>query len=172
VTQAFRVAPLAPAHDRDGFCCGVEALDRYFRDLALEEAKRGGDACFVASTQGGAIAGYYTLALASLPLDASSGDEALRLPRAPLLLVGLLGRLAVARDCRGEGLGRALIMDAAARAARAQPVLQALIVDAHDEIAAAFYRRCEFRRFASRRGALFLPLATALRALRESGSIV
>lgn len=165
MTQVFRIAPLTPAHDRYGFTCGVEALDRYLQDLALEETKRGVAACFVAPTQDGAVVGYYTLAVASLPLDESCGEETMRLPRAPLLLVGVIGRLAVARGFRGQGLGRALIMDAAARAARAQPAIQALIVEAHDEIAAAFYRRCEFRRFASRRGALFLPLATALQAL-------
>ena len=64
-----RIAPLTPAHDRDGFSCGVEALDRYSRDLALAETKRGRDACFVAPTQDGAIVGYYpppSLALSRL----------------------------------------------------------------------------------------------------------
>jgi hypothetical protein len=56
-------------------------------------------------------------------------------------------------------------MDAVARAARAEPAIFALIVDAKDEVAATFYEHLQFRRFVSRPGTLFLPLATALQAL-------
>ena len=56
-------------------------------------------------------------------------------------------------------------MDAAARAARAEPAIFALIVDAKDDLAVTFYQRYEFRRFASKPASLFLPIATALQAL-------
>ena len=54
------------------------------------------------------------------------------------------------------------------RAARAEPAIFALIVDAKDDPAIAFYERLQFRRFASRPSSLYLPLATALRALTTS----
>jgi hypothetical protein len=41
----------------------------------------------------------------------------------------------------------------------------ALIVDAKDASAVAFYERHDFRRFASKPASLFLPIATALKAL-------
>jgi ribosomal protein S18 acetylase RimI-like enzyme len=55
-------------------------------------------------------------------------------------------------------------MDAAVRAARAEPVIFALAVDAKDERAVAFYQHRGFRRFASKPAPLFLPMATALQA--------
>ena len=55
-------------------------------------------------------------------------------------------------------------LDAAARAARAEPAIFALIVDAKDDSAVAFYQRHEFRRFVSKPASLFLPIATALQA--------
>lgn len=56
-------------------------------------------------------------------------------------------------------------MDAAVRAARAEPAIFALVVDAKDEKAATFYRHYGFRRFASKPASLFLPVATALQAM-------
>ncbi|WP_219319496.1 hypothetical protein [Methylovirgula sp. HY1] len=55
------------------------------------------------------------------------------------------------------------------RAERAEPAIFALIVDAKDEAAIAFYEHHEFRRFASKPMSLFLPVATAVRALGKKG---
>ena len=119
----------------------------------------------------GVIAGYYTFAAASLPLTELSADEKQRLPRYALLPAGLIGRLAVDQKYQGQRLGSALIMDAAARAARAEPAIFALIVDAKDDRAVTFYQRHEFRRFVSRPASLFLPIATALQALSTKRAI-
>jgi hypothetical protein len=62
-------------------------------------------------------------------------------------------------------------IDAAARAARSDPAIFALIVDAKDDRAAAFYEHLQFRRFASRPMTLFLPLATALEALTRTPAL-
>jgi ribosomal protein S18 acetylase RimI-like enzyme len=81
---------------------------------------------------------------------------------------GLIGRLAVDAHFQGQRLGGALVLDAAARAARADSAIFALIVDAKDDAAIAFYEHLQFRRFASRPTTLFLPVATALQALNAS----
>ena len=163
--QGFSIEALNSAHNRTGFSSGIEPLDRYFRELVTQDVKRRVSNCFVALDAAGAIAGYYTLAAASLPLTELSADEKQRLPRYALLPAGLIGRLAVDQKYQGQRLGSALIMDAAARAARAEPAIFALIVDAKDESAIAFYQRHEFRRFASKPASLFLPIGTALQAL-------
>jgi ribosomal protein S18 acetylase RimI-like enzyme len=160
------VEALAAAHDRKRFVSGVEPLDRYLRELASQDVKRRVSNCFVALDDADVIAGYYTFAATSLPLTELSAEEAKRLPRYGVLPAGLIGRLAVGRDFRGLGLGGALIMDAATRAARADSAIFALIVDAKDGAAVAFYEHHQFRRFASRPMSLFLPVATALQALR------
>jgi ribosomal protein S18 acetylase RimI-like enzyme len=156
---------LAPEHDRRSFSCGVEPLDSYFRERAGQDVKRRVSNCFVLLDGEGAVAGYYTFAAASLPLTELSDLEKKRLPRYPLLPAALIGRLAIDRGFRGQGLGSALIVDAALRASRADPAIFALIVDAKDETAAAFYRYLEFRPFQSRPLSHFIAVATILQAL-------
>jgi ribosomal protein S18 acetylase RimI-like enzyme len=165
VTTGFRIEALSATHDRKRFSSGSEPLDRYLRELATQDIKRRVSNCFVALDDAGVVAGYYTFAATSLPLTELSAEESKRLPRYPLLPAGLIGRLAIDQGFQGRRLGSALIMDAAARAARADPAIFALIVDAKDEAAAAFYGHLQFRRFVSRPATLFLPIATALLAL-------
>ena len=166
MTQGFTIEALAPTHDRKQFSSGSEPLDRYLRERATQDVKRRVSNCFVVLDEKGTMAGYYTLAAASLPLTELPPEEKKRLPRYALVPAGLIGRLAVDERFQGRGLGGALIIDAAMRAAKAEPAISALIVDAKDESAARFYERFGFRRFASRPMSLFLPLATALSALK------
>jgi ribosomal protein S18 acetylase RimI-like enzyme len=167
VTQRFRIEALSSAHDRAGFSSGVEPLDRYLRELATQDVKRRVSNCFVALDDDNVIAGCYTFAATSLPLTELSPEETKRLPRYALLPAGLIGRLGIDQRFQGRRLGGALIMDAAARAARGDPAIFALIVDAKDDRAVAFYEHLQFRRFLSKPMSLFLPLATALQALNK-----
>jgi ribosomal protein S18 acetylase RimI-like enzyme len=163
---SFRIEALSAAHKRKGFASGSELLDRYLRELATQDIKRRVRNCFVALDDNGVIAAYYTFAASSLPLTELSAEEAKRLPRYALVPAGLIGRLAVDQKFQGRRLGGALIMDAVARAARGDPAIFALIVDAKDDAAVAFYEHLQFRRFVSRASSLFLPILTALQALK------
>lgn len=165
MTPAFTVEPLGSHHNRSIFSCGVAALDRYFRELVTQDIRRRISNCFVALDPTGAVAGYYTFAATSIPLTELSPDEAKRLPRYPLLPVGLVGRLAVDEGFRGRGLGGALVVDAIARATRADPAIFSLVVHAKDDAAAGFYVHFGFRRFASQPMTLYLPIAEAAHRL-------
>jgi ribosomal protein S18 acetylase RimI-like enzyme len=167
VTTSFRIEALSTAHDRKSFSSGVDALDRYLREFATQDIKRRISNCFVALNDNNVIAGYYTFAATSLPLTEISAEEAKRLPRYSLLPAGLIGRLAVDKKFQGKRLGSALIMDAAARAARGDSAIFALIVDAKNDTAIAFYEHLQFRRFISKPATLFLPIGTALQALNS-----
>ena len=162
----FQVQLLAPEHDRRNFLCGVEPLDVHFRERAGQDVKRRVSNCFVLLDGQGAVAGFYTFAATSLPLTELSELEKKRLPRYPLMPAGLIGRLAIDRRFHGQGLGSALVFDAVVRASRGDPAIFALIVDAKDDAAAAFYRHLEFRSFESRPLSLFIPVETALQALK------
>jgi GNAT superfamily N-acetyltransferase len=168
VADAFRVEPLGAAHDRAGFSCGVEVLDRYLRERATQYIKRCVSNCFAACDVTGTIAAYYTFAAASFPLANLPPEVAKRLPRCALLPAGLIGRLAVDQRFRGQRLGSALVIDAARRAAGADPAVFALVVDAKDAAAAAFYEHLGFRRFVSRQMSLFLPIATAMKGAQAA----
>ena len=164
MTAGFRVEALTSAHDRKNFSCGIEPLDVYLREQATQDIKRRVSNCFAACDAARSIAGYYTFAATSLPLMELSDAEKKRLPRYALLPAGLIGRLAVDLRFQGQRLSGALIMDAVARAARAEPAIFALIVDAKDQKAVGFYEHLGFRRFISKPASLYLPMATALQA--------
>jgi ribosomal protein S18 acetylase RimI-like enzyme len=166
VTAGFVIAPLTAAHDRQTFSCGAEPLDRYLRTQATQDVRRHIANCFVASPlQSNAVAGYYTLSAASIPMTGLPAEQARKLPRYPVLPAALIGRLAVDRSFQGRQLGAALLFDAIARAIRADAAVFALVVDAKDEAAARFYRHHGFEAFSGRAGRMFLPVATARRVV-------
>ena len=161
MTGGFIIEPLV-AHDRSSFSCGAAALDRYLREQASQDVKRLMASCFVAvevATQ--AIAAYYTLAATSVPASDLPIEVLKRLPRYPILPAALVGRLAVDQRFHRKGLGGALLADAALRVLKSDTKAFALIVEAKDEKAVAFYQHHGFRRFASKPAALFLPIGTA-----------
>jgi ribosomal protein S18 acetylase RimI-like enzyme len=119
----------------------------------------------VALDAAGAFAGYYTFAATSVPLTELPADITRRLPRYPSVPAGLIGRLAIDQRFQRQGLGSLLVVDAAARAMRAEPAIYALVVDAKSEDAAAFYMRLGFQRFLSQPMRLFIPIAEIARRL-------
>jgi len=155
----FVVKALEHSADRSEFDCGVEALDRYFRTQVGQDIERRVAACFTALDHQGSIAGYYTLASASVSLADLPESLARKLPRYPSVPAVRMGRLAVARSRQGAGLGAALLFDALRRAVSAEIAAYALLVDAKDESAARFYRHHGFIASPSNSRLVFLPLA-------------
>ena len=161
MTARFRIEALSPEHERAGFTCGSNALDRYLREQASQDMRRRTSVCYVAvDAQSGAIAGYYTLAAGSVPLTDLSEAMAKKLPRHPLVPVARLGRLAVSTAFQGQQLGAALLWDAGLRAMRSGMGVVALVVDAKDETAAAFYKHHGFTAFSINPLTFVLPIAT------------
>jgi ribosomal protein S18 acetylase RimI-like enzyme len=161
VTGKFRIEALAPEHDRAGFACGSDPLDRYLREQASQDIRRRTSACYVAiDEKTNTIAGYYTLAAGSVPLTDLSEALAKKLPRYPLVPVARVGRLAVSLAFQKRQLGAALLWDAGSRAMRSGMGVFALVVDAKDETAAAFYKHHGFVGFSSNPLAFVLPIAT------------
>jgi ribosomal protein S18 acetylase RimI-like enzyme len=156
----FRLEQLASVHDRSTFNSGSKPLDRYLREQVGQDVRRRVTACFVASTDDGCIAGYYTLASASLLLADLPDSVGKRLPRYPTLPAVRMGRLAVDQAFKGQGLGGALLADALIRSVRSEIAACSMLVDAKDGVAAAFYRHHGFIALPDSPLTLFLPLAT------------
>jgi len=160
VTGSFVIEALRSDHARAGFCSGAPALDRYFEKQVTQDVRRRATACYVAiETPGTKIAGYYTLAAAGVPLAKMPAELAKRLPRYPSVPVARLGRLAVDQAYRGRKLGSALLWDAFQRSLRSEIAVFALLVDAKDEHAEAFYLHHGFVPFGNQLRQLVLPLA-------------
>jgi GNAT superfamily N-acetyltransferase len=162
VTALYLIAPLGEAHDRTNFNCGVAALDRYLRTQAGQDIRRHIANCFVAGPAGSNdVAGYYTLSAASITLGDLRDDVVRRLPRYPVVPAARIGRLAIDQRHQGQGLGAAMLFDASERALRSDAAIFAILVDAKDDQAAAFYRHHGFAPFKSRPLTLYLPAGTA-----------
>ncbi len=173
MTEApFRLAQLGAEHNRDSFCCGEEALDRYFKTQATQDIRRRIANCFVAAEAAtGLVAAYYTIAAASIPFVDLAPEESKRLPRYPTLPAVRIGRLAVDQKFQGRGLGGALLVDAARRSIQSPPAVYTLLVDAKNDQAVAFYQKFGFRTLASQPRILFLPLATAEKSLLAKAAV-
>jgi hypothetical protein len=103
VSQApYRVVSLdAAAHDRSTFASGSVPLDRYLREQVTQDIRRRMAACFAALTDEQRIAGYYTLASASLLLADLPASTAKKLPRYPTVPAVRMRRLAVDQAHKG-----------------------------------------------------------------------
>ncbi|MDO8379283.1 GNAT family N-acetyltransferase [Phenylobacterium sp.] len=153
----YVVEPLA-GHDRATFSSGSESLDRHFYQQVTQDVRRRIASCFVAVSDDGELAGFYTLAATSLAFDRLSAERASRLPRYPVVPGILLGRLAVAKAHQGRRLGGALVADALLRSARTEIVGHILVVDAIDDAAARFYQHLGFEPLADDRHRLIRPI--------------
>lgn len=157
----FNLSALDTHCDRRNFDCGSDVLNRYFREQVTQDMRRRITACFVAKDEAQNIAGFYTLASASLLV--SDVPETLRkkLPRYPTLPAVCMGRLAIDLNFQKKGLGGALLADALHRAAHAEIAAYALLVDAKNETAKSFYQHHGFIALPDTALKLFMPLATA-----------
>ena len=165
----IKVEALGPQHDRTAFRCGAEALGRYLKQQARQDADKRVAAPFVAVNRPDTrVLGYYTLSASVLTLADLPDELARKLPRYPQLPVTLLGRLAVDQSTKGQGLGEHLLLDALHRslAHADQIAAMAVVVDAKDESAATFYRHFGFLTLQAQPRRLFVPMRLVAQLLR------
>lgn len=162
--SGFDLELLSAEHDRKGFSCGKEALDRYLRETARGHLAKGVSITRVLVERDAGkpkpILGYFTLA--SIVAAATNWPGAAKgLPDMPVPMV-LLGRLAVAEEWQGRGIASLLL--AAAREIAATSMRGAggigMAVDPADEELVDFYARYGFRRVDEPSLRMFLPLAS------------
>jgi ribosomal protein S18 acetylase RimI-like enzyme len=146
--------------DRSAFSCGNDRIDFYFRQTVSQDVRRGYARCYlIVESDSETVAGFYTLSSTSVPLTALPPQTVKKLPRyptVPAMLIGWLGR-----DARFRGLriGERLLGDAVKRAVYSPAGAFALVADAIDETAAAFYRDNHFTPLLNSPNRLYLPLS-------------
>jgi len=166
----YRIEPLGKGHDRKSFACGSEPLDRYLKQQASQDADKRVAAAFVlVEPPSRCVLGYYTLSASIITADQLPPELAKKLPRYPQLPVTLLGRLAVDQGHRGKGLGELLLIDALHRSLEAASEIgaMAVVVDAKDAAAEAFYEHFGFTRLQQQPCRLFLPMKTVAALFRQ-----
>ncbi len=164
----WRIERLDPGHVREGFDCGKSSLNDFLHRLVSQYEKRDLGRTYVAlegSDQ--RVLGYYTLASGAIDAESLPVKQARKLPRHVVPVV-LLARLAVDRSVRGRGLGGCLLRDALSRSLNlsAQLGIHAVVVDALDAEARAFYERFGFLSLLDDEMRLFLPVRTIRAAVK------
>lgn len=146
----LRIRPLEELHDRIGFTCGIESLDHYLKAQAGQDIRRKANVVFVLTrnAEPGRVLGYYTLCATAIVQGEVPDAARKHLPRYPLVSCTLIGRLAVAKDQQGRGLGSILLVDALQRAFESANTVGSsmVVVDALDEAATGFYAAYGFGR--------------------------
>jgi GNAT superfamily N-acetyltransferase len=130
-------------HDWMDFDCGEAERNDYLRFTARQHVDKGYAQVWVSVPKLGSsqVIGYYTLSVTSLSPGETPGKSGLK--KIPALL---LGKLAVDRRYQGQQAGVRLLLHAqrcALLVARKVGV-HALVVDALNDQAAAFYRKYDF----------------------------
>lgn len=136
--------PITASHDVSEFSCGKPALDRWLQTRALSNQEKGFTAVIVVH-EDNRVVGYYGLAPTAivpgrLPRSIRTGQ-----PPDPVPCL-LLGQLATDHRWKGKGIGTGLVKHALQRCVTAASLIggRALIVNAVDEEAAAFWLRRGF----------------------------
>lgn len=155
------IEPLARDHDRKAFTCGAEPLDRYLQTQVSQDLKSKVAAAFMLTEPPDRrVLGFYTLSSSMIALEGLPDKLAKKLPKYPQLPATLLGRLAVDATAQGRGYGALLLMDALRRSLEAANEIgaMAIIVDAKDDAAAAFYAQYGFDPLPEHERRMFLPM--------------
>lgn len=167
---------LRESDDRSRFACGEPALDRFFQHYAGQNQFRLHLAVTWVAVRGEDVAGFLTVAGASLERDSLPAALRRRLPAYPLPVLRL-ARLAVDQRARGQGIGAALVRHGLmlALAQREQVGCVGVVTDAKPA-AISFYEALGFSRLEDiHEGGLhgdpqpmFLAIATIASALGET----
>jgi ribosomal protein S18 acetylase RimI-like enzyme len=170
----YSVELLSSAHDREGFDCGSEPLNAYFRQTARQHTERGVSRTFVMVEEGTGepreVLGFFTLNICQLHSEALPPELARKLPRE---IAGIkLGRLAVATRRQRQGLGQILLVAAMRKVVEVFESAGGigLFVDAKDAAARAYYEQFGFISLPDNNLQLFLPLGTLRKALASPGA--
>ena len=150
-------------HDRTSFRCGVSTLDDYLHRFAAQQSARGVSAVYVLvdTEQPSRILGFYTLSAAQVDVLHINESDRKKLPLYPVPCFRM-GRLACSATHRGQGLGKLLLGCAVERClqARKQVAAFAMLVDAKNDNAKAFYLHYGFTPCADSPLKLYLPLGS------------
>jgi GNAT superfamily N-acetyltransferase len=138
------IALLESAHDRSQFDCGIEPLNVYLKQFALQNQKKGIVRNYV-TCRGMRVVGYYSLAYGSVAQTDAPPALTKGIGKYPVPVM-ILARLAVDLREKGQGLGKALLKNAVLRTLQAADIagLKAIFVQAKNSEVKQFYEKHGF----------------------------
>lgn len=128
----------------EGFSCGDEVVDQWVQQHLAHALKYRSASVWAVSDERGDVLGFYTLSAHCF--DRASAPGRLRRNRPNPVPAILLGMLGVRSDCRGMGMGLALVADAIKRSSVVAQTMRAcaLLVEPASLEARGFWGRAGF----------------------------
>ena len=159
--------PLTADHDVSAFSCGKPGLDDWLKTRALRNQQKGFTVVMVVH-EAGRVVGYYGLAPTAVVPTAAPRSIRTGQPPDPVPCL-LLGQLATDLAWRGQGIGSGLLKHAFIRCVEAAGLVggRALVVNAIDDEAAAYWKRQGFLPSTDDPMRLFRSMADIRAALAE-----
>jgi GNAT superfamily N-acetyltransferase len=164
-----RPAPLGEHHRIESFDSGKPELDVFLKEMALNNQKQGYTRTFVIADVNYQVVGYHSLCAGMISRENAprmvAGHGA---PRD--IPVALLARLAVDKNCQGQGLGAALFRNAVMSVMSTSQLVafRAIMVHALDDEAESFYLKYGFRRSKGLERTLLLPTKDIAASLQSA----
>lgn len=171
-----KIVPLDRTHNRAAFSCGVEHLNNYLRDAAIQDQENRFSRVFVLTLVEDPkfILGYYALSACQIDTCSFPPETLKKLPKRATVGATLLGKMAVAENFqRGDlQLGRYLLVDALSQAWIASQSVSsyAFVADirpGEKGDPSQFYEKHGFLTLTENPKRLYLPMATIESFLRE-----
>lgn len=153
-------------HNRNLFDCEVGELNAFLKSHANQNQVKNISKTYVAISSfdvenSKPIYGYYTLSSGQINCDQLLSNIKSKLPKHPVP-IARIGRLAVDKNYKGQGVGGFLLHDALTRILNISKKMGifAVIVDAKDNNAKTFYEYYGFAELQNSGLTLFLPVST------------
>ena len=140
-----KVEAISESHDVSRFDCWKhKSLNDWLKRFTLTNQRNESARTYVVH-RNGQVVGYYSISAGSVSVDEAPERLSKGLAKHPIPVI-LLARLAVDKDEKGTGLGKALLKDALTRIAQAADIVgaRAVLVHAIDEEARSFYEHFDF----------------------------
>jgi predicted GNAT family N-acyltransferase len=142
----LRFQDLSREFAREAFDCEVKSLNDFLTHYALQYQKKGISVTTVVTSDedSRAILGYYSVSMAHVDFGSLTSEQAKGLPQHPAPAM-LIGRLAVDKSAKGNGIGSELLRHALLKALRLSKEVGCcfVLVDAL-EVATGFYAQFGF----------------------------
>ncbi len=160
---------LNAGHELSTFSCGKPSLDHWLKTRALANQRKGFTVVMVVHAAG-RVVGYYGLAPTAILPGALPRSIRTGQPPNPVPCI-LLGQLATDLAWSGRGIGLGLFNHALTRGVSGAALIggRALVVNAVDDDAAAFWRRRGFLPSRDDALVLFRSIADIAASLRAAG---
>lgn len=159
-------------HDRNAFDCGTHELNEFIQQFASRHREAGISKTMVLPEQAAQgdlrirkqrICSFYTLSHTEIERETLPDALAKKLPKYPIPVM-LIAQLAVDKEAQGLGLGKVSLVRALRHCLEIDEHLPsyAVVVDALDDGAQAFYEQYGFRILDKHNGRvrLYLPMGT------------